>query len=132
MSHTDARQTILDFFDDLNAGRHEQAFARFSPDVEYQIVAAAPYGATVDRAGLAAVAAEVFAELAEPLQTTVGLIIAQGEHVVAEVTSHAKTRRGGSYDNRYLFIYRVKDGLIVEGREYFDSATYIALMEGRS
>lgn len=123
------REVILAFFDDLNAGRHEAAFARLAPDVEYHVMAAEPHGGKVDAKGLAAKAQAVFEKLAEPLQTKPGLVLADGEHVVVEVTGNGPTKRGGNYNNHYLFLYRVIAGKIVEAREFLDSAKYIALME---
>jgi hypothetical protein len=131
MTEMTPREVILAFFEDLNAGRAETAFARLDPDVEYRVMAAAPHGGTVDAQGLAAKAYAVFEKLSAPLQTKVGLVLADGEYVVVEVTGNGQTKRGGNYDNHYLFLYRVVGGMIVEAREFLDSAKYAALMEDR-
>ena len=47
--------------------------------------------------------------------------IAEGDRVVAEWTSKAKTVRGGAYDNRCVGIYTVRDGRIVSVIEYADT-----------
>jgi uncharacterized protein len=47
--------------------------------------------------------------------------IAEGDRVVAEWTSKAKTVYGGTYDNRCLGIYTVRDGKIVSVVEYADT-----------
>lgn len=47
--------------------------------------------------------------------------IAEGERVVAEWTAKAETVHGGSYDNRCLGIYTVRDGKIVSVVEYADT-----------
>jgi len=125
------KDVIAGFYDDLNAGAYESAFARFAPDMAYRVVAPAPYGGVCDAATLAQKASQVFERLADPLQVTVLRLVADGEYVVAEVEGKAPTVNGGRYDNSYLFIYRVVDGKIVEGREYLDSALYVALIENR-
>ncbi|MCB2075737.1 MAG: nuclear transport factor 2 family protein [Rhodobiaceae bacterium] len=124
-------EVIAGFYDDLNAGAHESAFARFAPDLSYRVVAPPPYGGECDRAALAHKASQVFERLAKPLSLKVQRLVAQEDYVVAEVEGKALTLNGGNYDNSYLFIYRVVDGKIVEGREYLDSAMYVALIEGR-
>lgn len=47
--------------------------------------------------------------------------LAEGERVVAEWTSKAKTVHGGTYDNRCLGIYTVRDGRITSVIEYADT-----------
>src|SRR5690349_21462267 len=47
--------------------------------------------------------------------------IAEGDRVVAEWTARAKTVHGGTYDNRCIGIYTVRDGKIVSVIEYADT-----------
>ena len=131
MTASAARDVIAGFFADIDAGRAQQAFALLRPDVVYHVIAPPPYGGAFDAAGLARSAAAVFENLAEPLRLSVETIVAEGDRVVAEVKGRARTKRGGVYDNDYLFLYRVTDGLIAEAKEYLDSAKYVALVEGR-
>ncbi|MEU1308095.1 nuclear transport factor 2 family protein [Streptomyces cinnamoneus] len=47
--------------------------------------------------------------------------IAKGDRVVAEWTSRARTVHGGTYDNRCIGIYTVRDGKITSVIEYADT-----------
>lgn len=47
--------------------------------------------------------------------------IAEGDRVVAEWTSKARTVHGGTYDNRCIGIYTVRDGRIASVVEYADT-----------
>ncbi|MGI5401166.1 nuclear transport factor 2 family protein [Streptomyces sp. CA-135486] len=47
--------------------------------------------------------------------------IAEGDRVVAEWTSRAKTVHGSTYDNRCIGIYTVRDGKITSVIEYADT-----------
>ena len=125
------RELVLGFFDNLNGGEHEAAFACLAPDVAYHIVAPAPYGCVVDTAGLLEKAGELFEKFAEPYMFTIQNVICEGENVALEAQGKARTRNGGDYVNNYVFIFRVVDGLIVGAKEYLDTAAYIALMEDR-
>ncbi len=58
----------------------------------------------------------------QPLSQELTLVVADGEHAVAEWTSRATTRSGRRYENDYAVVFRVVDGLIVSVREYFDTA----------
>ncbi|MFF7755716.1 nuclear transport factor 2 family protein [Streptomyces sp. NPDC007971] len=54
--------------------------------------------------------------------------IAEGDRVVAEWTSRAKTVHGGAYDNRCIGIYTVRDGKIASVVEYADTRHVAAVL----
>ncbi|MEU9987164.1 nuclear transport factor 2 family protein [Streptomyces sp. NPDC048045] len=54
--------------------------------------------------------------------------IAEGDRVVAEWTSKAKTVHGGTYDNRCIGIYTVRDDKIVSVVEYADTRHVAAVL----
>jgi ketosteroid isomerase-like protein len=60
--------------------------------------------------------------LAEGRRTIAHRFIADGDHVVVEAVGQMQTKAGDPYNNDYCLIYRLKDGKIVEIREYCDSA----------
>jgi hypothetical protein len=53
---------------------------------------------------------------------------ADGDHVVVEARGEMQTKAGVPYNNEYCLIYRLKDGKIVEIREYCDSALTEAVL----
>jgi uncharacterized protein len=57
-----------------------------------------------------------------PLKTTATRFLADEDLVVVEGRGDMWTRTGQRYDNHYCLIYRLRDGMIVEGWEYQDSA----------
>jgi ketosteroid isomerase-like protein len=59
--------------------------------------------------------------VAEGRRTIAHRFIAEGDHVVVEAVGEMKTKAGVPYNNDYCLIYRLKDGKIVEIREYCDS-----------
>ncbi|MFI9052867.1 nuclear transport factor 2 family protein [Streptomyces sp. NPDC053427] len=54
--------------------------------------------------------------------------LAEGDRVVAEWTSKAKTVHGGTYDNRCIGIYTVRDGKIASVVEYADTRHVAAVL----
>ncbi|MEV6791485.1 nuclear transport factor 2 family protein [Streptomyces sp. NPDC051320] len=54
--------------------------------------------------------------------------IAENDRVVAEWTSKAKTVHGGTYDNRCIGIYTVRDGKIASVIEYADTRHVAAML----
>jgi len=48
-------------------------------------------------------------------------LVAEGDHVVAEIRGDVQTRTGKRYDNEYCFVFRFCDGGIAEIVEYGDT-----------
>jgi len=122
MTSLAAKAVASGFFEDVSAGRAAEAWARLSPKLVYDIIGPPPFGGRVDRDGLGKVYGLVMSYLASPLMLEIKGITAEGERVAIEVDSAAMGKSGKPYRNRYHFLFVVREGLIVEGREYFDSA----------
>jgi uncharacterized protein len=60
--------------------------------------------------------------LAEGRRTIPLRFIAENDLVVVEGKGEMRTKAGATYDNDYCLIYRLREGRIVEIREYCDSA----------
>jgi hypothetical protein len=54
-------------------------------------------------------------------RTIPGRILADEDWVVVEAVADMTTKEGVRYDNQYCLLYRLRDGKIVEIREYNDS-----------
>jgi len=66
--------------------------------------------------------------LADGRKTIPHRFIAEGDHVVMEAVGDMRTKAGVPYNNEYCLIYRLKDGKIVEIREYCDSTLTEAVL----
>lgn len=62
----------------------------------------------------------LYATLAGGLRMDVVGMTAEGDRVAAEVRSRAVTRRGKTYENDYHMLFRLRDGKVVEVKEYTD------------
>ncbi|WP_459614249.1 nuclear transport factor 2 family protein [Bordetella sp. 2513F-2] len=62
----------------------------------------------------------LYALLDGGLRMDVLAMIAEGNRVAAEVRSHAVTRRGKIYENDYHMLFTLRDGKIVQVKEYTD------------
>jgi uncharacterized protein len=64
----------------------------------------------------------LFANFATDYRNIPEEIIADGDRVVVLARGEVKTVRGEDYNNDYCFVIRMRDGQIVEVREYCDTA----------
>ena len=62
------------------------------------------------------------ANFATPYRCRAERIVAEGDTVVVLARGEVTTKRGEPYDNSYCFVMRLRDGEIVEIREYMDTA----------
>jgi ketosteroid isomerase-like protein len=70
------------------------------------------------------------AQLEGGLSMTPTLILADGDHVVLEARGKAAMKGSGEpYCQNYCQVLRMKDGMIMEAREYFDSGLADALFK---
>ena len=64
----------------------------------------------------------VMALLDEPIKLNVKEVIDGGDWVVSIADGEATTLLGEPYNNEYCHVWKVKDGLIIELREFLDTA----------
>jgi ketosteroid isomerase-like protein len=117
------REVVVGFFEDLNGGRDEQAFARLAPDATFEVVAPPPIGGVHDMKGLPDILREHFYSMfSGPLRIDIVATTAEGERVAIETRTHAPLIDGTTYQNRYHWLVLVRDGRIALMREYQNSA----------
>lgn len=113
----DARSVALRFQDRIGHGDMDGALALAADTAVFTRAD----GALLDKSGFKAQFASVTPLLAEPFELRLVDVTAQGERVAIEMTGHAPLKNGKVYDNRYHFLFVVRDGVIVEMREYCDT-----------
>jgi ketosteroid isomerase-like protein len=125
MSSEDSKRAALRYFEAVNDNGNEEAIlASLHPDFIFRCMACAPAALQVqcNREQIAKVPKAMSAGLKRPFHWTVVRIIAEGEQVALETLGDCEKLNGERYDNRYHFAIEVKDGLVIELREY--SCTY--------
>jgi ketosteroid isomerase-like protein len=60
-------------------------------------------------------------DMDHPLEMEIDAMAAEGEHVFVETTLRARTLAGEPYRNHYVFVFRIREGLIVEIHEHLDT-----------
>lgn len=64
----------------------------------------------------------LFENFATPYRNRAEEIIAEGDRVVVLCKGEVKTKAGEDYNNDYCYVIRMRDGKMVELREYMDTA----------
>ena len=71
----------------------------------------------------------LFAQFATPYRCRAERIIAEGDTVVVLARGEVMTVAGKPYNNSYCFVIRMRDGEMVELREYLDTELVAAALE---
>jgi uncharacterized protein len=71
----------------------------------------------------------LFAQFATTYRNRAELIIAEYDHVVILCQGAVRTKAGKDYNNSYCYVIRMRDGKMIELREYFDTALVEAALD---
>ena len=126
MSTEETRKVVAGYVAALQRGDMDALRASFTPKATWTIRGDIPVAGTWTGAEeiLDGFLAKVVATLDPDFPVTQDLhrIMADGDHAVAEWTSHARARNGTPYDNDYAVVFRVAEGRIDAVTEYCDTS----------
>jgi ketosteroid isomerase-like protein len=121
-----SRAVVAGFFRALRTGDMDAVRTTLAPDATWILRGGLPASGTwTGRDGVMdGFFSQIFGRLdpETPVVQDVHRIVADGEHAVAEWTTHARTRDGRSYENDYVGVFRVVDGHVTAVTEYLDTA----------
>ena len=132
MSTESNKQLIDDYYRALAAGDPDMA-RFFSEDVEWHLPRSSPmHGKLKGRKavlGLFGGGAVSDYYRPETMSFEYHATIVSDEDVVMPFTMRAVTANGHDYENDYCMWFRIRDGVITEVREYFDTAFLFDLIK---
>ena len=76
---------------------------------------------TKSKADMERIWGDLFRHMRDGLQMTVIGMVAEGDKVAAEIRSHADLTDGRTYENQYHMLFTLRQGKIVEVKEYADT-----------
>jgi ketosteroid isomerase-like protein len=130
MGATENRKLMESIFARVAAGDRSALVDALADDVTMRVTGHYSWSRTFK--GKAALVRELYGYLntllAEGRRTIPLRFIAGDDHVVVEAQGDMRTKAGVPYENEYCLIYRLRDGRIVEIREYCDSALTEAVL----
>lgn len=130
MSTEDNRRLITEIFSRLAVGDGSLFVQSLSDDVVMRVTGSYSWSRTFR--GKKALLRDLYGHVgrltAPPSRTIPDNIIADGEFVAVEAHGEMTTTEGNPYNNEYCLVYRVREGKIVEIREYQDSTLCEAVL----
>ena len=123
-----------EFFERQYAGDVDGAMAMLADDAVWWLIGTLP--ASGSHVGPEAIRTRLLAPFAPIWEGGSGQtpdirsVIADGEHVVLEITAQGTTGHGSRYENFYCYALRVRDGRIDRIRTYTDTGYALGVLWG--
>jgi len=121
MSAEDNKRFILGFFEDLSAGKGEAVLGAMADSATWWIQGNFPLSGTKTKAQFAELIGQLGSKIDGGLRVTPTGLTAEGDRVAVEAESFAKMTNGKTYQNKYHFLFIVRDGKIQSVKEYLDT-----------
>ncbi len=119
----DNKRLMQAIFEGLAVGDGRAFVAALADDVTMRVTGQYSWSRTFE--GKAVLLRDLYGHvgslMARPGRTIAERFIADGDLVAVEAKGDMELKDGRRYDNDYCLVYRLKDGKIVEIREYQDS-----------
>lgn len=123
MSVVTNKQVIEAFYAAGDRGDLESCLALLADEVVWTNIGSTKYSGTYvgKDALITDLLGPVFGQLKAGIRSTVDNVVAEGDYVVVQSRGTAETREAVGYNNTYCHVFRIRDGLIWEVTEYFDT-----------
>jgi hypothetical protein len=124
MSATENKRIIAEAFDGLSRADGRAFFDAMADDLVWIIEGRSRFSRRYETKAAVQneLAPALFANFASDYRNHADDIIAEDDRVVVLARGEARTVRGEDYNNSYCFVMRMRDGKIVELREFMDTA----------
>ncbi len=115
------KKMIQDFFEALSVADVDRIVDAYAEDGTCWTSGNFPLSGTVGKAQIRENAKGVLSVFPDKLKFTIHQMIAEDDRIVVEAESYGQHASGQVYNNQYLFLFRLRDGKIVEMKEYMDT-----------
>ena len=119
MSAEQNKALVLDWMGALVAGDVAKARGFYAEDCRFLVAGDMPYCGWMDLQGFFGQTKILQLQGSHILE--IGDMTAEGDRVWFEAQSFGKLKSGGNYENAYVFFVRLREGKIIEYKEFIDT-----------
>jgi len=127
------KQIVINFYAAAARGDMDTCFALLADEVTWTNIGSTKFSGTfagkqelVER-----LLGPLFSQLRAGIRSEIERLTAEDDIVVAQTSGTAETLDGRPYNNTYCQVIRVRDGKIIEVKEYLDTALVTEVFGGR-
>lgn len=121
MSAEENKKVVLDFLENLSAGNAAAIMNTLADSATWWVAGNFPLSGTKTKAQFGELIGGLGENIDGGLRVTPTGVTAEGDRVAVEAESYAKMKNGKTYQNKYHFLFLVRDGKIQQVKEYLDT-----------
>lgn len=121
MSIEDNKAAVRSFFAAMNAGDGEAIADAYAEDGEVWTMGRTLISGRYGREQIRAAAGSIFEAFPQGIRFELLDMVAEGDKVAVEATSHGLHVSGQVYTNEYHFLFEFRDGRLLRLKEYMDT-----------
>jgi uncharacterized protein len=122
-------KVVSAFFENITAGRIDEAFALVRDDVKWWVPGTLPFSGTKTKSEYLKIVDMIRSGFPTGFSLSVKATTAEGARVAAEVESQGNHVNGRAYNNKYHFLMVLEGGKIIEVKEYMDTLHLFQLIQ---
>ena len=115
------KQLVRDWVEALAAGDGDRVCGMYAEKLAYYVVGDWPLGGHFDRQYMENNCGDIFTVFPKGLDFKAERIVAEGDWVCLEMRSEGEHLSGRNYSNHYSYWFEIKDGKIVQLKEWLDT-----------
>ena len=112
---------VVEFIRRFETGDLDHAYELLAEGFRWEVMGDSHIAGVHDKATIRAISQGVVDVFETPPSWTPTNVIAEGDQVACEAVSSGDARSGFRYRNRYHLLVTVRDGLMVQAKEYMDT-----------
>ena len=123
MSSEENKRIVRSFYEAGNRGDLQECLSLLDEQVTWTNIGTTRYSGSFAGKGVLVeqLLGPVFGQLQSGIKSTILRMIAEDDFVAVQLTGEATTKDGRPYNNTYCHVFRLRDGMVCEVTEYFDT-----------
>jgi len=121
MSIEENKQIARNLFENMSNLKFEAMLDAIAEDVRWFVLGGTYFGETMNKEQLRKSLRPVKVGVPNGLNLKISRVIAEGDNVVVEAEGNAPTAGNKTYHNKYVWVLTIRNGKVVEGREFMDT-----------
>jgi len=123
------KEIVVKFFEFISDGKTADAFELVDGNVNWWIPGELPFSGNKTKQEYLQVVSAIKNGFPTGFKLIVTSSISEGNKVASEVESFGVHKNGKNYNNKYHFLFEIKDGKIVSVKEYMDTLHLFQLLQ---
>ena len=115
------KQIVRDFMEAFGSGDIARTMDFMAEDATWWVAGTIKLSGTYTKTEFEALLGGVVDNCKQPISLTPNAFTAEGDRVAVETESYTETNEGKVYANQYHFLFVLRDGKIVQVKEYLDT-----------